>query len=649
MSNIKEILTTCTRDCPNTCGLVATVRDGRLVRLTGSFDHPLTKGVACHKTSAYIKRVYSKERITAPMIRGASGWQEVSWDTALDRIADKMKAIRDQDGPEAILYYQGYGERTALKLLNKYFFNLFGGVTTLHGSLCGGTGQASQNLDLGNRISHDPLDHYNSKAMILWARNPVTTNISLVPIIKDIKQKGGRIIVIDPFRNKSAALAHRHIAPAPGMDVYLAMAAAKILFDKGAEDSAFLTRHSIGAKDYKAILDGFSIKDLCGKAGVAMDDAHYIADTLITYKPTSILLGWGLHRHKDAHYSIRAIDALCAISGNIGVEGGGVSQGFEEYGPYDQQYWGDGLNPERRTLLMPKIGQEILEADNPKIRMIYVTASNPVCMAPNSQKVAQAFKNMEFIVYSGHFMDDTAEMAHVFLPATTFLEEQDVMASYGHNYVGPVNRAIEPVGSCRSEFHMFVELAKRFPFAHQFCKTSDEWLFDICAPIRSQGFSMGELNHGPFRIPEPMAPYLDKTFPTLSGKYEFMTDFDSDAFPPPNPDYPYTLLTVASHHHICSERTLSDHTPLPEVILHPEEARKLGIMDNQPVMVTSPVGRIKALLHTDSSMRKDCLVTIRGGWIKAGHGLNRLTTDMSSTVGNGTPYYETRVMLSPCT
>ena len=117
-------------DCPNTCGLVASVRDGQLVRLVGSPDHPLTRGAACHKTKKFMERVYSPERITRPMVRDASGWHPVSWDAALDMIAQRMKDIRDQDGPEAILYYQGYGERTGLKLLNKYFFNLFGGVTT---------------------------------------------------------------------------------------------------------------------------------------------------------------------------------------------------------------------------------------------------------------------------------------------------------------------------------------------------------------------------------------------------------------------------------------------------------------------------------------------------------------------------------------
>lgn len=648
MSRIKHITTTCTRDCINTCGLVASVQDGRLIKLSGAPEHPLTKGIACMKAAKYVHRVYSRERIVRPMIRNDAAWTQVSWDEALDLVATKMKSIREEDGPEAILYYQGYGERTALKLLNRYFFNLFGGVTTLRGSLCGGTGQASQNMDLGNRISHDPLDHYNSRAMVLWARNPVSTNISLVPIARDIRKRGGRVIVIDPFRNRSVALADRHIAPAPGRDVYLAMAAAKLVYENGAEDSHFLKHHSNGVEAYRTLLNSYTVPELCRLAGVSEDDAVYLANVLIEYCPTSILLGWGLHRHRDAHYSIRAIDALAAISGNIGVAGGGVSQGFEEYGPYDQQYWGDQLNPKRRTLLMPVIGEEILRAVGPKVRMIFNTAANPVCMAPNSDKVAQAFRQTEFVVYSGHFFDDTADLADVFLPATTFLEEDDVMASYGHNYVGPVNKAIEPVGECLSDFQMFSELAGRFSFADQFCRSVKDWLYDICAPIRNRDCSMEELKKGAFRFPAPMVPYEDRNFPTMSGKFEFMTSFDSECLSNTDPGYPYKLLTVAPHGFILSERTLAEHEPLPVVRLHPEEAASLQVREGMTIFVESSHGRIKALLLTDPAMRRDCLVAERGGWIKAGHGLNRLTIDMASTVGEGTPYYETSVRVMAC-
>ncbi len=644
----KTVITTCTRDCPNACGLAASVKDGRLIALRGDPAHPLTRGAACVKAARYVKRVYGPERITRPMIRENGAWRRASWDEALDLTAERMKTVIMESGPEAILYYQGYGERTALKLLNKYFFNLLGGVTTLRGSLCGGTGQASQNLDLGTRISHDPLDHYNSAAMILWARNPVSTNISLTAIARHIRKRGGKVILIDPVRSRSASLADHHIAPRPGRDVYLAMAAAKLILAAGHEDQEFLERHSTGFAAYRRILDRRDPGDLCVRAGTALEDAELLARTLIENKPASILLGWGLHRHEYAHYSIRAIDALSALSGNIGVPGGGVSQGFEEYGPYDQSFWGDDLNPPRRTLLMPRIGEEILHAGDPEIRMIFVTAANPACMAPNTAKTIQGFKKTEFVVYSGHYMDDTSDLADVFLPATTFLEETDVMAGYGHNYVGPVNKAIEPVGECKSEFRMFYELSSRFPFADRFRRDEDAWLRDICAPIWKAGCDLEILRRGAFRMSAPMAPYADKIFPTPSGRFRFMEDFDESRLPDPEPAYPFKLLTIAPHGHICSERTMADHEPLPVVRMDAEEAARRGLSAGGRVLVKSPVGEAQALLKTERRMRPDVLAADRGGWNKAGHGLNRLTRDMASAVGRGTPYYETSVAVLPC-
>ncbi len=650
-SDTRTIYTTCTRDCPNTCGLSAVVKVGRLVALKGAENHPLTRGRACVKAGLYVDRVYSPERVRYPMLRSSrkhGAWQRVSWEQALDAIAERITQICREDGPEAILHYQGYGERTALKLLNRYFFNLLGGVTTLRGSLCGGTGQASQNLDLGERISHDPLDHLNSAAMVLWGRNPVSTNISLVPIIREIKKRGAPVILIDPYKNRSAALADRHIAPAPGRDIYLALAAAKRIFAEGAEKNDFLDHHTVGADGFKRLVDRFSFAALCRMAGVSEADADFLAQALIHHHPTATLLGWGLHRHEHAHYTIRAIDALAAICGNIGVPGGGVSQGFEEYGPYDPIWWGDRLNPPRRTLLMPTIGDEILSAADPPIRMIVITAANPLCMAPNSAKVARAFGNAEFVVYSGHFLDDTADQAHVFLPATTFLEEQDVMATYGHNYVGPVNRAIAPVGECRSEFEMFCGLARRFPFVDRFVRSVDQWLENICAPILRQGCSLTRLKRGPFRLDAPMVPYTDGIFPTPSSKFEFMTTVDPVDLETTEPDYPYTLLTIAPHRFICSERTLAEHDPLPTVRMNPQAAERQRLEAEGMVWVESPLGRIRARLRIDPDVRTDCLVAERGGWIKAGHGWNRLTRDVTSRVGDGTPYYDTRVRVVSC-
>ena len=294
------------------------------------------------------------------------------------------------------------------------------------------------------------------------------------------------------------------------------------------------------------------------------------------------------------------------------------------------------------------VGEEILTATNPEIRMIYVTAGNPVCMAPNTAKIAKAFDKAEFVVYSGHFMDDTTDHADVFLPATTFLEEDDVVASYGHNFVGPVNKAIEPVGECKSEFHMFYELAARFPFAARYRKSVDEWLQVLCAPIWEQGCTLEELRKGAFRLDAPMVPYADKTFRTASGKYQFMTEFDDSGHPGSDPAYPYKLLTIAPHGAICSELTMAEHDALPAVVLHMGEAARLGLEPDRPVLLRSAYGAIKALLKVADGVRSDVVMAERGGWAKAGHGLNLLTRDMSSLVGQGTPFYETTVAVEPC-
>ncbi|WP_461210676.1 molybdopterin-dependent oxidoreductase [Desulfocurvus sp. DL9XJH121] len=644
----KTVVTTCTRDCANTCGLVATVDNGRLVKLAGDPDHPLTRGVACHKAAKYVRRVYNPERVTHPLIRRNGVFERASWDEALDLVAQRMQDIAAETGPESILYYQGYGERTALKLLNKYFFNLFGPVTTLRGSLCGGAGQGSQNLDVGDRVSHDPLDHYNSASMILWGRNPVSTNISLVPIIRDIRKRGGRVILVDPAASRSVQLAERHIAPHPGRDCFLAMAAAKLVLAAGAEDREFLENRTEGWAEYRSILDRYEVDDLCARAGVSVDDAEYLAETLMTQRPTSILMGWGLHRYEYADYSIRCVDALGAVAGLLGAPGGGVSQGFEEYGAYDEQWWGDHLHPDRRTLLMPTVGEELLAATDPAIRMIVVTAANPVCMAPNADKVARAFKKAEFIVYSGHFLDDTSDLADVFLPATTFLEEDDFMGSYGHNFVGPVNRAIEPVGECRSEFEMFHGLAARFAFAEEFRKSAEEWFQLLLKPVLDLGVSLDELRECAYRLPAPMVPYEGGVFPTPSGKYRFITELEPANLADCPPEYPFRFLTIAAHGYICSERTMAEHTALPEITMNAVDAGALGLESGAPVEVSSLHGRTTALLRTDPDQRPGVVVAERGGWAKAGHGLNRLTRDLASKVGNGTPYYESCVSVAPC-
>lgn len=641
----REILTTCTRDCPNACGLTAVMDDGRLIQLKGSPEHPYSRGRACAKTATFVKRLYSPERITHPLLRENGRWRRASWDEALDLVAERLQAIKAESGPEAILFYQGFGERTGLKILNTRFFNLFGGVSTLYGTLCGGAGMASQNLDFGLRVSHEPTDHLHSRSVVLWGRNPAATQIGLVPILRQVRDQGGTVVLVDPLATESVRLADLHIQPRPGSDAYLAMAAAKLVLQAGREAKGFLAAATIHFDRFQAILDAVSLEECAGRCDVPLSQIERLADLYMTARPTATLLGWGLHRWVQPDLAIRCIDALGAISGNLGVPGGGVSQGFEEFGPYDPAGWGEDLCPPRRKLLMPRIGQELLDAD-PPVRMIMVVAGNPVNMAPNSAKVAEAFERTECVVYVGHFLDDTADRAHVFLPSTTFLEDDDVMAGYGHNWVGPVNKAVEPQGEARTNYWMFCQLARRLGFADRFVREPEDWLKDLLKPMYDQGSCLEEIKRAPVRRHEPEVPYADGRFPTPSGKFQFLELFD----PAPRPaaeteGYPYFLMSTSPAAWLCSELTLAEHPERPEARLHPAEADRLGLADGERAWLVSPVGRVEVTVRLDPAARPDAIACPRGGWIKAGHGVNRLTLDLVSRVGNGAPYYETRVRL----
>ena len=647
-SGTTTVVATCTRDCPSACGLLAHVRDGRVVRLSGNPDHPVNQGAVCRKAPAFLRRFSSPERVLTPLRKRRGSWVPVSWTEALDAMAERIKACVAADGPESILYYMGFGERTALKIVNARFFALLGGVTTLAGTLCGGTGYAAQSLDFGPRVSHDPLDLENARTIVLWGRNPAATQFGLMPLLRAARDRGARILLVDPRPSESAALADLHIRPRPGSDAFLALAAARRIVDNGWEDREFLARRADNPDAYLALLARHSPEELATACDVDMAAIDALARAYVAGRPTATLLGWGLHRFSLGHEMVRAVDALGAVSGNIGLAGGGVSQGFEEWGPYDAALWGEELHPPRRKLLMPQIGREILDAKDPPIRMAVITAANPVCMAPNAALVAQALDAVPFVVHMNLFLDDTADHADLFLPCAAFYEQRDLVASFGHNYVGPLLRAVDPPGQCRSQFDIFMDLASRFPFAGEFVKSEEAWLRLLLRPLLARGVAWEDLWRGPVRIPDaPMVPWRDGVFATPSGKFQLLTELAACSDCRRGTRYPYHFLTVGAPGSLCSERVPGDHGGPVVVAMAGEEALRLGIADGAPARLISERGELRVTVRHDPGARPDVVACERGGWIKAGQGVNLLIPDLVSAVGQGTPYYEARVDVEP--
>ncbi len=642
---MKKQVTACTRDCPGACSVIAHVEDGEVIKLTGNSEHEFTAGFLCGSTKNYLKnRFYSPKRILHPLKKVDMEWKRISWDEALDIAADKLKEIKEKYGSTAILYYQGFGARTALRILNKRFFNAFGGVSTLYGTVCGGIGQAGQELDFGERISHDPFDHLNSKTIIIWGRNPRVTDIHLWRILKGARKNGAKIVVIDPVKTETAKRADLYYQPAPGSDTFLAMGLSKILLRDGLLDFDFINNHTKNFKEYKEIIEDFDLPYIASICDISVNELEELA-RIYTKGPSSIILGYGIHRYLKGHQTFRMVDALAAISGNIGISGGGVSQGFEEFGYFDNSLEGVELAEKTRKLPMPTIGEAILKAQDPKIKLIFISAGNPVAMNPNSKKVKKAFDSAEYMIAIDHVLNDTTELADLFLPATTFLEDEDLLGSYGSNWVAPINPAVEPLGEAKSELWIFQQLARRFGFGDEMAGLPKEWLSKLAAPLISQGISIEELQKAPIRVHSaPKTPYEDKKFKTPSGKFEFIDKFEYED--DSSSEFPLRLISIMPKRWILSGIPENEHKKgILEVQVHPDILEEMNIHNGDESLLESSVGSLIIKVIENEEVRKDYVLTNTGGWLKYNKCVNVLTEDMISELGNGTPYNETFVRL----
>ena len=284
--------TICNRDCPDACSIVATVEDGRVTRLQGDRDHPVTRGFLCHRTNQFLRTQYHPARLTAPLLRKDGRLVEVSWDEALDVAADKLTKIRDASGPEAIFHYKSGGSLgVVMHQLSSLFFECFGPVTVKRGNICSGAGEAAQRLDFGGSDSNDLFDLHNARQVLLWGKNVFTSSPHTIPVLKEAQRRGAELVLIDPVHHQTATLCQRFVQPRPAGDFALAMAVAQILFERD-----WLHPQAAdwcqGIEAFRNLALARSGQHWCQAADVAPQQAEDIARRL-QHGPTTILAGWG--------------------------------------------------------------------------------------------------------------------------------------------------------------------------------------------------------------------------------------------------------------------------------------------------------------------------------------------------------------------
>jgi anaerobic selenocysteine-containing dehydrogenase len=642
MQNLIQKKTACPRDCPDACGLIATIENGRVVKLQGDPDHPITQGFICGRTSRFPEQQNSTERLTKPLLRRTKSgdFEEISWPEALDLLANKMRQFRSDSGAASILQYRCGGSLGIMKHVGDYFFEKFGPVTSKSGDVCAGAGEAAQLTDFGEFDSNDYFDFHNSKTIFLWGKNVFISSIHLIPELKKARANGTKIVLIDPVHHQTTSIADVYVQPRPGSDSAVAMGIARWLFENKRIDPK-AAEYCDHVTEFQALAQSKSIAEWAAIADVSPEEMITLAEAY-TDGPTCSMIGWGLQRRRHGAATIRAIDALAAVSGNLGIPGGGASFYFVRRGAFDFSF--ANQTPAPRRIPEPLLGPGILAASDPPIRMAYVWAANPVAMLPDSETVAKALRTREFTVVVDPFLTDTAKCADLVLPTTTFLEEDDYIGSYGHHYLAEVNPVVEPPEGVLSDHEIFRELSRRLDLAEEFDVDASVWKQRVLQKLNAAGITSNDFKNGSVKNPFVSdVLFADRKFGTPSGKVNLIHELHSDLLRVPA-ETSMHVTALSTNKSQASQWPPETQTGPADAAVHPSSVP--GYNDGDVVTVSTERGSIQVRLCFDERQRPDVLLMDKGGWHSAGRSANSLINAEVTDDGECAVYYDTAAVIS---
>lgn len=642
----EEIRTICNRDCPDSCGVVATVENGRIVKHKGDPMHGVTRGFLCYRGNHYLKRFYSEDRILHPHRRTEKGWERISWDDALDLCVEKLTHFRETYGARSVAYisYSGIKGMVARAMARK-FWDHFGGATLMKGGLSVEACHAAQGLDFGGACTHAPEDLANSEGFVVWGKNVAVTRVHCWPFIMQARRRGARIVVIDPVNCDTADKADLHLAIRPGSDGMLAAGVARLLLEGDHVDRDFIDNHSNGFEAYRELILSIPMQDVLDATGILLDDIQKVAQLYADAKPLATMIGLGPSYWRRGGASTRLIDALVAMTGNVGIPGGGAHTDIHGGTGLDHSLLSEPLKSEHRSIMLPKLGDEILNTTEPPIKMGFVAGANPAATCPDTGRVREGLEALEFLVVVDQFMTATAEPAHLFLPCTTYLEMEDLVAAYGHHWLGLGQAVVPPQGEARTDSAIFQALAQRLGFGDALAGEPPEWINRFLAPLEKHGITRDALAEKPMLDPlaKPI-PFSDRKFRTPSGKFEFVTEFS----PPDLAAAPKQLRLMATKtlKMVNAQINAEDVPPVPCVMAHPETIAALGFTVGDQVMVESSVGSVSARLEADAEVLPEVLLFNPAAWQGDLQGVNQLRESLISDMGDAAAMHETLVTLS---
>lgn len=635
--------TVCNRDCPDTCGIVATVESGRITGLRGDPDHPVTRGALCYRTNHFLSTQYSPQRLIQPLLRKSGELEPVAWDEALDFIAQGLERTKREWGGASIVHYRSGGTLGLLAHLTDYFFSLFGPVTVKRGDICSGAGEEAQLLDFGESDSSDIFTLLSSKHILVWGKNLVTSSPHTLRVVREARLAGAKVVLIDPVWNATAKHSDHYLQPRPGGDFPLAMAVARLCFEHGFVD-ARASEYCDGLAEFRSLAETRSVERWCELADVTLSEALLVARAL-AHGPTAILVGWGMARRTDGGAIVRALDALGAITGNVGIPGGGVSYYFKRRGAFDLTF--TQPKPAPRTVCEPLLAHDVLALRDPPAKALWITAGNPVVMLPDSETTARMLQQMPLSVVVDSFLTDTAKLATVVLPTTTLLEADDLLGSYGHHYLAVSKPVVAAPSGVKTDLEIMQALAERVGLREELAGTPREWKERLIATkLKRHGVELEDIERGPFKNPlaKPVM-FAGQKFATPSGKANLMREAPPLPAAAP-PEYPLFLLSMSTPKSQCSQWASEPELPL-SLTVHPAAAA--GYADGELAEIESVLGRIPVRIEHDPEQRRDIALLPKGGPRSRNACGNALIRARTTDLGEGGALYEECVRIVPRT
>lgn len=708
----KVVHAACSHDCPDACGILITVEDGRATKIQGDPAHPVTRGFLCGKVAKYIDRVYSPDRLLYPMRRirpkgvahaGPTAFERISWDEALDAIVARFKHISREFGPEAVLPYSYGGTLGQLgnASMDRRFFHRFG-ASQLDRTICATAGGEALKTVYGVKMGTEPEQFRHSKLIIAWGANIHGNNIHLWPFIEEARRNGAKLVVIDPYKTRTAKCADWHLPINPGTDVALALGMMHVIIGEGLHDADYVARHTHGFPQLAERVKEFTPERVAHLTGISAEDIVKLARKYATTRPAVIRVNYGIQRSENGGWAVRAVAMLPCIIGSWKEIGGGLQLSTSgSYGLNQQELQRpylmskSPLGREARTVNMSALGEALTTLDGPPVKSIFVYNSNPAAVAPNQNDVIRGFLRPDlFTVVHDQFFTDTTDYADIILPATTFFEQKELQTGYGHYFLQISNPAIAPLGESRPNVEVFRELAHRMGFEEPCFRDSLDAMIDTAldspAPLLKgvtrerlereghvrlnfANLAQGVQDHGEHlgeqdATSAPFLPFANGGFHTPSGKAEFFSEalaaqgldpIVNAALPAESrhsaaaKKYPLEMLARKADNYLNSTFcNIPTHQKMEETNLleiNTADAAVRGIHDGDQVRIFNDRGHITLTARVDGAVRPG-VVAARLNWARLGNAqksINVLTSEKLTEIGAGATFYSCLVEVQP--